>query len=159
EVPADPGYLPKMGVGAPAPAEPKDRKLIPRFPILVQDDIPLFLVFGYSLFGVPEGVGNHVAYFRRHGVLRAKPLAPAEHPLAVAGRLPPPVLGYLSEFGQAPNTQSDLLRGQLYRLVYSVYRKKGLRIRLGRTVRDGYDYRGLPWGQAVADVAKLRIRW
>ncbi len=51
EIPPDPGYMPRMAVGGPQPAEPADHKLLPLFPLVLMDDIPLDLVIGYSLGG------------------------------------------------------------------------------------------------------------
>lgn len=87
EVPDPPGYQPAMLVGAPAPPGLMDPKAVPRFPLAVIEDIPLKLVSGYSLGGVPEPPEAHLSWFRQHGVLRARPLVPPELPLAVLDRL------------------------------------------------------------------------
>jgi hypothetical protein len=86
-VPEDPGYMPDMFVGASHPPEPKDMKLLPRFPIIIQDDIPLLLADGYSGFGEVQRPDEHLPYFRKHGTLRGKPLAPTDTPFAALDRL------------------------------------------------------------------------
>src|SRR5205807_621955 len=83
DVPADPGYLPRMYVGAPSPPDPKDPKSLPRFPVLLVEDVPLLLVNGYMLAGEAQHVEEHVKYFRQHGRLRTAPLVPTKDPLGV----------------------------------------------------------------------------
>lgn len=81
EVPEDPGFMPRMMVGSPSVKEPEDRKLIPLFPIVLRDDIPLNLVIGYALAGRRQPVEQHVDYFRKMGRLREHALHPSDHPL------------------------------------------------------------------------------
>jgi hypothetical protein len=78
---SEPGHMPPMLVGAGMP-EPSDKKLLPRFPIAIEGDIPFFLVEGYSLAGRPQQPKAHVDYFRKFGTLRARPLSPTAKPLA-----------------------------------------------------------------------------
>ncbi len=80
-VQSTPGYMPPMLVGAGMPGEPNDKKLLPRFPIAIEGDIPFFLVEGYNLGGMPEPPESHVNYFRKFGTLRAKPLSPTVKPV------------------------------------------------------------------------------
>ena len=82
DVPADPGHMPPMMVGAPSVRQPKDAKLLPRFPIALEGDIPLLLSEGFSLGGQAEQPESHSAYFRKHGTIRAKPLMPTDKPFA-----------------------------------------------------------------------------
>ena len=87
EVPDPPGYLPAMRVGAPRPAAPADPRALPRFPIVIVDDIPLRVVGGYAIGGKPEAAEDHLESIARDGVLRAHPLRPPDDPLAVIDRL------------------------------------------------------------------------
>ena len=80
DVPVPPGHMPPMFVGAPIPAEPDDPNLLPRFPIAVEGDIPFLVVQGYQGGGCPEQPESDVAYFRKNGRLRAKPLVPPSDP-------------------------------------------------------------------------------
>jgi len=57
----------------PSPDEPKK---LPRFPIVIIDDVPLLVVRGYQLGGLPEPVGNHIKLFLQYGNLRKNLLAP-----------------------------------------------------------------------------------
>lgn len=77
--------LPPMMVGAPSPA-PTDEKALPRFPLVIVDDIPLSLVRGYMLGGHAEQPEDHIRWYHAHGQLRAAPLRPPDAPLAVIDR-------------------------------------------------------------------------
>ena len=59
DVPAEPGYHPPVRLGAPRPAAPEDLRTIPRFPIMLIEDIPLLMVTSYILGGLPE-VDSHL---------------------------------------------------------------------------------------------------
>ncbi|HEX5272909.1 MAG TPA: hypothetical protein VFW33_20570, partial [Gemmataceae bacterium] len=146
-------------IGAPSPwAEPEDRRLIPRYPIALVDDVPLLVVGGYSGGGLPEPVASHVEYYRKQGRIRAAPLVPTDRPLAVLDHLPDALGKYFADPKWA-DWKDDLLRDQLSRLIYSVYRKKGLSITEDGVSRAGYSRGAPPWAKASADVGKLDIRW
>ena len=49
EVPEDTGYMPPMRVGVPGPPAPNDPKLLPRFPITIEGDIPFLLIDGLRM--------------------------------------------------------------------------------------------------------------
>jgi hypothetical protein len=87
EVPDPPGHLPMMGVGSPRPAAPADPRALPRFPIVIVDDIPFRVVGGYAVGGKPEAAEDHLEAVAHDGVLRAHPLRPPDDPLAVIDRL------------------------------------------------------------------------
>ena len=75
DVPADPGF-PPVSIGQPSIPPPADPATLPRFPIAIVRDVPLLVVDGYTLGGLPQGVEDHVAYFREHGTIREEPLTP-----------------------------------------------------------------------------------
>jgi len=81
DVPKDPGYFRSMAVGAPTLAPPKDPRSLPRFPIVIVDDIPFNVVSGYMLAGQAEPPESHLAWCRDHAELRAQPLMPPATPL------------------------------------------------------------------------------
>ena len=83
EVPRETGHMPPCQLGAFTHAEPEDPKLVPRFPIFVISDVPLFLVLGYTLEGLPPSARSDLNYFRKHGQFRAKPLSPPNNPLSL----------------------------------------------------------------------------
>jgi|WetSurMetagenome_2_1015567.scaffolds.fasta_scaffold463663_1 hypothetical protein len=70
-------FLP-VRLGSPSIPPPPDPGKIPRFPIMMIREIPLLIVSGYFLGGLPETVDVHVAYFRTHGIIRHKPLLPPQ---------------------------------------------------------------------------------
>jgi hypothetical protein len=79
DMPAGQGF-PPVRIGQPNVPPPVDPGSLPRFPIMIVRDTPLLVVTGYDLAGMPETVDVHVAYFRAHGTVRDRPLAPG--PLA-----------------------------------------------------------------------------
>jgi hypothetical protein len=84
DVPKDTGYMPAPPAGM---APPKERKRIPRFPILILGDVPLNLCSGHAFFGGTgsdkEDLLRQIAFFRDHGEIRAKPLQPTDKPLQI----------------------------------------------------------------------------
>jgi hypothetical protein len=154
DVPLVPGHMPHMCVGAPSPAAPKEPKRLPHFPLLLLDDVPLLLVAGYELEGVPQSARRHLEYFRTKGRLRDKPLTPANNPLRLLDRFVEtagwlyPSEGWLS--GKA------LICNQLLRLIDSVYRRerdaRGLLFPLHGNLDE-------QWKALVAEVTKLDIHW
>ncbi|KAB8141286.1 hypothetical protein F8S13_19515 [Chloroflexia bacterium SDU3-3] len=68
--------FPPVLLGQPSIPPPANPQAIPRFPILIVQDVPLLVVGGYFLGGFPEPVEAHIRYFQAHGLLRAAPLAP-----------------------------------------------------------------------------------
>ncbi len=153
DVPADPGHMPRMVVGAPWPAGPKDPKRLPRFPVLLVDDVPLLLVSGYMLGGKAEEPERHLDYFKAHGQLRSKPLTPGNDPLALMAAVEKEA-GWL--FGLDLEPGRHLVGNQLLALMETVYRSE----------RDSFGYRFSPdgdataaWKAIAAEVGKLKIRW
>jgi hypothetical protein len=153
DVPADPGHMPDMHVGAPDPPGPKDPKRLPHFPLLLLDDVPLLLVSGYVIGGFPEQSGTHLHYFREKGHLREKPLTPGNKPLALLDRFVKSA-GWL--YGDDLASAKMLVANQILRLIDSVYRLQvdvdGLRL----SDAEALDAR---WASIGAEVAKLDIRW
>ena len=103
---------PPVRLGASRPAPPADATTLPRFPIVLVDDVPLLLVSGYTLRGLPEPVTAHVEYYRAHGTLRDAPLAPTEGVDRMAGY----EATYQAAYGAAPSdAERELVRAQLER--------------------------------------------
>lgn len=108
---ADPHPLLVLGGSRPAP--PSSPSSLPRFPIVIVDDVPLMLVAGYTLRGLPEPVTSHVEYYRKHGTLRAAPLAPSAGP----DRMTAYATLYQAAYRAAPSdAERALVRAQLDRL-------------------------------------------
>lgn len=158
EVPEDPGYMPRMMVGRPSVKEPNDRKLIPLFPTVLIDDIPLNLVISYAVFGGSGNIAKDLEYFRKNGKWRERPLHPSNHPLELLTALEnSPQWIYGEDLNGTNNEwEKSQLAEQLLRLVTSVY----------RTETD-YDGRMIPrdrfdpqrWDRMVKEVAALDIKW
>jgi hypothetical protein len=77
EVPANPGYQPPMRLGGTSPPPPPAPEMLPHFPLVLIDDVPLLMISGYVLGGDVEPVAAHVRHFRATGTVRARPLAPS----------------------------------------------------------------------------------
>ena len=110
EVPNDPRYMPPMYVGAPGPEAPDNPKLLPRFPIVIEGDIPFLVVRGYLLAGEAEDPEAHVRFFRECGTLRAKPLVPTAEPLKALDALVKS--DHWTFHGTANRSLDDELRGR-----------------------------------------------
>ncbi len=76
---------PPLRLGGSMPGPPDRPSALPRFPIVLVDDLPLLLVSGYELGGDTEPVTVHVEHYRKHGTLRPGPLVPA--PVRAAERM------------------------------------------------------------------------
>jgi hypothetical protein len=154
DIPADPGHMPNMSVGACSPAAPKNPKQLPRFPILIQDDVPLLLVSGYALIGHAERPESHLIYFREKGRLRGKPLRPGNTPLRILTAWAKNA-GWL--YGKDDIESGKLLiANQLLNMLDSIYRSD--------TDSDGYKFWpegdvDKEWKSVEAKVGKLDIRW
>jgi hypothetical protein len=148
EVPVDPGFLPRMLAGAPDPPEPRDPRKLPRFPLAIEGDIPFMLVHGYELGGHPQDPGDHLRYFREHGTLRAKPLAPTGTPWNALHT----VLAANGSLYGTTDAGELLLGNQLLALTDPVHPRapnaSGMR---AATPAD--------WKKADAELAKLSLRW
>lgn len=74
DVPEPPGFPPlRLGQSTPPPP---DAKTLPRFPMVVVQDIPFLAIRGYVVGGKAEPLDIHLTYYRTHGTLRAQPLTP-----------------------------------------------------------------------------------
>ncbi|MBS1911261.1 MAG: hypothetical protein JST22_04690 [Bacteroidetes bacterium] len=73
DLPPDQCY-PEVGLGVPVTPPPPDAGNLPRFPIVMIQDVPIMVVRGYFLGGFPDRVERHVAFFREHGIIRSRPL-------------------------------------------------------------------------------------
>lgn len=71
-----PGVHPRVGIGDPDVAPPAYPEQMPRWPIVLVGDVPLLVVGGYFLGGLPEGVSAHADVYRREGSIRERPLHP-----------------------------------------------------------------------------------
>ena len=113
EVAKEQGF-PPVHMGQPSIPPPADPGLLPRFPIVLVLDIPLLASGGYLLRGLPEPVTDHVAYFRQHGTVRQRPLAP---PQSVDGVEAEFLKRWTAAYGDASTTEVLLcVRPQIARM-------------------------------------------
>ena len=104
---------PSMLLGSSRPVAPRSPSALPRFPIMIVEDVPLMLVESYSLRGLPEPVTAHLAYYRAHGTLRAGPLEPSSGPDRMAAY----EAMYRAAYGAAPSAaERAFVTAQLDRL-------------------------------------------
>jgi hypothetical protein len=78
--PLPPGTLPEI-FGAPVPKS-ADLKLTPRYPMVIEGDIPFLIETAGGSTGPGPMPEAHLAYYRKYGKLRAKPLVPTAKPFA-----------------------------------------------------------------------------
>lgn len=74
EVPKETGSFPEIVHWN---RQPKKLELLPRFPLLIVDDVPLLFVVGFTINGAFPSIENELKYFRQNGVWRDKPLTPS----------------------------------------------------------------------------------
>lgn len=154
DAPLKSGYMPPLLGGADAPIE----KLLPRFPIAIEGDIPFLLVEGYNIEGQPEPPESHVAYFRKYGRLRAKPLIPTPKPFDALHAFETSPRWHFKtkkEDPFDPDTRERILLGnQVLNLLDTVFRVEpdsmGLRISFDAEEQNK---------RVVAEASKLAIRW
>jgi hypothetical protein len=140
-----PGGMPPMMVGAPSPAEPKDKKLVPRFPLVIVGDVPLKIVRGYMLGGHPESPEDDVAAFRKIGTLRAKPLAPSTNALEE-------IEVAVGKLVHVIDIEKEYVFDQALRFFGTVYHPRNRRA-------DTWIPNVGEWKQLRADIEKIGITW
>jgi hypothetical protein len=157
DVPDEPGYMPKMFAGDIWPSSPKDEKLVPRFPISIEGEIPFLLTDDNSGDGPgpPPRPQEHIDYFRRHGRLRARPLQPTDKPLdALTAFVKSP------RWKAIPSDQQERvlcwLREEVLDLLDSVYQidadeRKWICVRIPEAAAHRQ--------RILSDVASLKICW
>jgi hypothetical protein len=169
DVPDTPGYMPRVGVGAPEMGpEPADPRSVPRFPIVIVDDVPFLVVEGYDLCGRAQRLEEHVEYFREHGTIRARPLRPPDRALDVMADLrrsrdwiwSKPYTGAGSPPSQwTPERETEqlaLVRDQWLRLVDSIYHIEDdfFHTKLFTDQNDPH-----VWSEVERSIAELGTRW
>jgi hypothetical protein len=154
--PSTPGYMPPMYRYAAIPDEPKDKKLLPRFPIAIEGDIPFLLVEGYDLVDGTEPPNSHVEYFRKFGTLRPKPLEPTARPLEALQAFEKSPRWYFKTQDGVDYDQREriVLSNQAMRLLETVYQvepdSSQMLIGFGSEDRNK---------QILLQASKLAIRW
>lgn len=71
EVPAETGCFPELKLGLAVHGQPKDPKLLPRFPVHFLDGIPILMVNGYDYVGdIPTDTSGILNWYSINGVWR-----------------------------------------------------------------------------------------
>ena len=154
-LPSKPGYMPPIdssGLG------PSDEHLIPRFPISVENGIPFLLVESYDFEGRRERPESHVAYFRKYGKVRAKPLTPTVRPFEALQAFEKSARWYFKTQKEDPvetdQRERILLGNQVLNLLDTVFRVEpnstGMRICFNAEEQNN---------RVIAEASKLAIRW
>ncbi len=160
EVPSEPGYLPGIyDKGKADRRGPDDPRLLPRFPVALEGDIPFLIMrpMEWEGFGFPTPQ-EEIFYFRRLAI-RSKPLNPTARPFAA-----------IDEFTHSPRwyfkPQDEFAREEVARLPNELD-NQAARL-LGSVVRHEEDpcgcSRAADQGAAErirrrAELSKLQIRW
>jgi hypothetical protein len=177
-----PAFWPPLNAGASSPPEPADPTLVPRFPLVLIDDIPLVLVSGYLSAGCvsPDPFYVHVAYFREWGRLRTRPLRPSDRPWEALSKLEASaqwlygrryLVGSLepgqTKYHQGTDAEEGqrMLQKQLLHLVVALY-PNVLQMVHSRSIDNGKEtdstYEEVDesrWETVVADLKEHPIRW
>lgn len=113
EVPAEQGFPPVL-LGLPSVAPPADPTRLPRFPIVLIEDVPLLVISGYDLGGFPQPVQEHIDYFQTYGTIRPAPLSPSQDANAIRDAF---TQAWAAAYGeQYPSEVMTLIDKQLLRL-------------------------------------------
>jgi len=70
-----PGHLRPPALGGPSPAQPDDLTMVPRWPVVMLEDVPLVVVSDYVLGGKAEPLAMHLEGLEE-ATWRTKPLSP-----------------------------------------------------------------------------------
>ena len=149
-------HHPMIRIGKPLPA-PIGEDAFPRFPILLERDVPCLLTIGYSSLGNGFRVETHVEFYRRNGSIRSRPLLPTDDPLGVLDDVDMRCRERLFDKDAGiPFRWRLMIMSQLLRLVESVYPmdtdKFGFRLQRG----PAFEQR---WAEIEDQVQALHIAW
>jgi hypothetical protein len=153
-----PGVLPPVNVGLPHPEfKPADAKLLPRYPLAIEGDIPFLLVTGYVRFGAPPDPVLHLRYFRERGVIRARPLVPTNKPLDAIDSFansPSWIFGRKDKGFSEYEFGAKLVRQQVLRMLSTVDRPDPDGV--GDLLPDAERQESR---RRIADASQLKIQW
>lgn len=136
--------VPWMRIGAMLPMpRGEDQSLWPLFPLAIQDDLPFILINGVTLGGYPQHPYVHVDWAEKNGRLRAKPLRPADDPIASVERL-----------ARLPQTRR-LFNDDWH---YALLRRQAWEA-IAHLVRVPVNDSDSAWEVHKKAAAKLKIRW
>ncbi|HWB60294.1 MAG TPA: hypothetical protein VG733_12440, partial [Chthoniobacteraceae bacterium] len=160
EVPKDTGVMPAMLIGAsggyPQPDGP-NAKLLPLYPLVLVDDIPLNLSTGYTLGGVAQPVREHFDFFAANGVWKGRPLVPSNDPLGALDKLvnSPAWADKDKQPRDSIGAEKHFLAEELLVLIDNAYRIKPD----DRGQRLPGEFSQEKWDRITKVVAALHIHW
>jgi hypothetical protein len=146
-----------LGYTVPMPS-PEDAKLWPLWPLAVQQDVP-FLLAGMGIRGGPPYPPEiNADWAEKHGKLRAKPLRPADDPLAAVDALcaAPQTARLYGQLWDRPLYSRDVLRHQAWRMIEPIVGPWQTSRR--ERVRRGYDP-DADWDKHKKVAARFKLRW
>jgi hypothetical protein len=115
EVPKEPGYMPRASGGT------FDPKRIPRYPIVIVDDVPLeFLDSLTGGSGQPVSIAKEAQFYREHADILTKPLRPTDQPLQIYRKVFKEYDWLYEEGGKVQ--AMAVVKSQLGKLLRTVYR-------------------------------------
>lgn len=122
-VPAEPGTAyPSVAMGKPVDVENPPLQDYPLYPLVLLNDVPLLIVTGFLLGGLPADPMSQIEFFEQDCRMRPAPLRPPDNPLPLAETLLASPTWYRKDFDR----DRGVLRAQLLRLVRAVYDVPGV---------------------------------
>jgi len=94
----------------------------PLYPLVLAEDVPLLIVTGFFLGGLPSDPWSHIKFCEEHCRMRSKALRPPDNPLGLADD----VLASPDWYRAESDHDHGVLRAQVLRLVRSVHRVPGI---------------------------------
>ncbi len=152
KVPEDPNELPRIHV----PGTDALRREFPLYPLVIQDDIPLYVVeiqgIMFARTGPVADCREHLAYYRAQGRIRPMPLRPPNDPLRALSRLTMSPRWVFKESGLA---RRQIMR-ELLALVPTVFQPT-----IGSRFLDEIAESDLEieWQEYVDAFSKLGVSW
>lgn len=113
-VKSDGAPFPPMRVGAPTDVAGAPLEKFPRYPLVLEKDVPLLMISGFELGGFPEPAQPHIQHCRDHAELRADKLTPPKDLSTVVDGLMGAPKWYRPQSTRA--TDRDMLQAQVDRL-------------------------------------------
>lgn len=118
DTPSPGDSLPELRIGQSLPLPPSEKSLAPRFPLLLHDDMPLLLAYGYTSMGPTPPLIEYLKQFFDAYSMRESPLVPTDRPFAIIDEI---ALSALSPWIQSSLRGFGMIVEQLLRTVQPVY--------------------------------------
>jgi hypothetical protein len=154
DIPERPGRFPFPNIGKITNVGLlKDPRKVPRFPVVLCEDIPLLYPVSYIATGSMRGEEGELEYLHKFAQMRSKRLAPSNKPLGVLSKVSCSEQWFYQDDDDAQRA-TLMLRKQLLRLVVDV-------IGDDRDGGQGEDFVSSDdlWRQTLDRFARLQIKW